>query len=455
MSRKKNEWKIACEHINALELKRVHNACTLPKPQERASASYPITNMICELELDRVYVGRALKNLESKGNLGARELLFEDIMELEHNLSYNDLLQEFRLELMEQESKSALSLVYDMERKNYKIVAMRAYTSDFMNIVINGKAYKPIIEEQALEEYNKALESELFKALFSSVTKYLYEHKTVIEKKHISYDIELESGEHKLVDMLDRKALAQYAKSEELKSDKEFKGYLKKVEQSTNIEELKRKRLDIIDGLCDGLTYQEIANTYGYSLSSIGDNVKVVRELYKNYFGIHKRSTSEQLSIELKSANRAQVLNLLDIKKSNLESKKLKSAFPEYHIELVFGHDYLGIGAQESKFNRFQKELHQERALERELKSSSIKPHKSKFEKSEKLYIARKEHCQKRSIRDNVLRYESALRRELERIERYESTSAQEHGAINYKRSKSTIQVFYGKKLVHEYKIAK
>lgn len=445
-------YKQICEHINAHNLKRAQNRAIFPQAQASANDNYPITNMIAQLELDRVYVGRALKNLESKGNLGARELLLEDIQELEHNLSYFDLLQEFRMECMEQEQESKLSLVYDMERKSYKIIAMRVYASDFSQIEINGKNYTPIISDEILAEYNQELESALFKALFRSVTKYLYEHKTVIEKKHISYDIELESGEHKLVDMLDRKALAQYAKSEKLHSDREFRAFLKHLKANT-IEKAQEKRVNILYSLIDGLTYQEISDLYGYKLSTIGKDVQAIRELYKDYFGIHKPSAQEQFTQALKSSTRAEKLALLDIRKKPL-AQELKSSKPSYHYDLIFGHDYLGIGAQAPIEERERKLLEQERELEQELKSSPIKPHKSKFERAEKLFKYRQEHCKKRSIRSNVLRYEQAIRKELERAEKFDN-KAQELGAIRYEESEKHINVYYGEKLVHTLKIAK
>ena len=89
---RKSKYTQVCEHINAHREERSraftrflenfdHEALATQGNYgvyNDTPSKYPITDMLMKSVVDRVHTRRALKNLEAKGNQGARELLEAD-----------------------------------------------------------------------------------------------------------------------------------------------------------------------------------------------------------------------------------------------------------------------------------------------------------------------------------------------------------------------------------------
>ncbi len=311
-----------------------------------------------------------------------------------------------------------------MEQKRYKIAFNPCRISDFP--IIGGCA--PITEN--LEEYNAQLEQTMYKELFGSVTKYLYEHKTVCEKRHISYDVINENGENVLIDLLDRKALAQYVKADNLENNATLQEFLTYLRCNT-IDKAKKRLTDVLQGLLDGLTYQEISDVYGYKLSTIGKDVQSIRTYYKEFYGLNRDIEEREKAIVQFP--------------TNWSAYHKSEKHSQYVYTLYFPINDISKIEEHEKTEKLK--------LAKTFIESAIIPKKADFEKNEKLYQARKAHCQKRSIRSNVLRYEKSIIQELERMERY-NKPIESIGDIRYIKKADCIEVYYGDTFIRSHKIA-
>ena len=205
--------------------------------------NYPITSYIVANKIDIAIVVHSLKNLESMGNESARELLFNQFKSYDLTINFEDLLQELRIVLLELESVGELSL-------------------------IDGQLRPTNMDD-----------SEFIKTVYGCVTKYLYANKTRIDKKHIDYEMD----ENTFVSMFDRKSLSNYIELESINTRSDLNQFRQYVISASHKQAIKT-RLNIIDGLIDGLTYKEINARYNIPIGTIGDNVSALKRLYKECF---------------------------------------------------------------------------------------------------------------------------------------------------------------------------
>lgn len=209
--------------------------------------NYPVTYTIVKNGIDKAIVIHSLKRLESLGNETARQLIYEQFMDYELTISFNDLLQELRLRFIELEYNGDLSLTYD--------------------------------NKLAIPENSGMSENEFIKCIYGCVTGFLYANKTAIDKKHISY----ETGDGQLIDLLDRKLLAKYTEFNNISNRHDMKVFKKYVSANSN-KQCIENRLNIIDGLLQGMDYKTIHATYNIPIGTIGDNIVAIRRLYKECF---------------------------------------------------------------------------------------------------------------------------------------------------------------------------
>lgn len=419
--------------------------------------SYELTNTIIEKGLDEIYLNKCLKNYESKGSLQARELLNERVKSEELNLSYYDLLQEFREELILMEQEELLGVKPREEDKSKLTIYCKVEElalSKVPSLFINGKEYKPVV---SIEEYKALAMSNFWGCLFGRISKYMYAHKKR-DKVHISYeiwsDIQAQKDDKEIIDFKNRKALAKHVSKNKLASSKEWSAFIKYVVGNTQGQKVQERRKSIIYGLLDGLTYKEISNKYDIPISTIGDNVKAIRAYYKDFFGVHNYSERHYTM-----SSYAKIIGYLDINKITLANgeklqrgkKPVKTTWSAlnmpYHIKLDFNKNYYSWSKQEELAQELQA---QKERLAQELATSDIKPSKAKYEKSEKLYQYRHTSLCNHA-RARALAYERDIREELELL----SKSQEPTGKIEFKRSAEKIQVLSGKTIIREYNIAK
>ena len=213
--------------------------------------NFPITSEAIKKKCDVGLLVNALMSLESKGNETAREILFDRFRDFETGISFDDLLQELRLAIIECEIDGLITIGY----AETFIDCENGYCEDY------SKPRIVAIDETA--------QSEVIKRLYGSISRYLYQFRQH-EKKHLSVEID---GD--IIDIMDRKNLANYVDTNKvIESDfiNQFKTFVYNESNKTS----RTNRLHIIDGLIKGWTYRQIADYYNLGISTIGDNVKAI-----------------------------------------------------------------------------------------------------------------------------------------------------------------------------------
>lgn len=232
-------------------------------------SAYPVTSEIVQKECDKGLLDGILKSIESKGNDNAREILFNKYQNFETGISYDELLQVLRVELLECETEKLIKVGFNIQYDKQEGV----YCEIVPDYRIQATGY--YIDDNDGLLYGEDLQGALMSRLYGCISKYLYKFRQK-DKKHLSYDY----GDGDIIDMMDRKTLSKYVDVNELLQGEIISGFKSYVSANSKNSVT---RCNIIDGLVRGLTYRQIANTYNIGISTINDNVVALKRLYKEF----------------------------------------------------------------------------------------------------------------------------------------------------------------------------
>ena len=440
---RKSKYTQVCEHINAHREERSraftrflenfdHEALATQGNYgvyNDTPSKYPISDMLMKSVVDRVHTRRALKNLEAKGNQGARELLEADNKGVDKVFSVDDLTLIFDEALV------------NLEKSGY--LGVEEAEDGFLSIVsTNEDVTGPILPK-----------------LYGIVTKALYEQKTRNSLVHCSYEVETNDGTVEFINIKDRKALAKYVDKEDVLESADFKRFIKSIKKDTRKDAL-NDRLSVLYCLLDGLTYAQIADQYLLKVSTVGAHVTALRSIYKETFAKHKPNKHGM-------AVYGDIVARLCIHRADLISVSVGSPIQAHFPQLEFGGVYYDFNSKTRKLSvggnrsRVSYDMLSNDALLTKVEAresavavetsmvSKIKPSKKKFESAEFLYKCRHLHCL--NPRNAVLAEETKLRALIE----LENKRLPENGELVFRTVDGKIQVFYGETLKSEYPIVK
>ena len=217
---------------------------------------YPVTSEAIQKKCDISIVCGVLMKLESKGNETARDILYDRYRDFECGISFDELLQECRLSIMECEIDELITIGY-------------------REIYDGENGYVESYDKPYIKTINDDNTSIVIRRLYGAVSSYLYKFR-VKDKKHLSYEL----GDNELVDIMDRKTLSEYVDVDEFIQSRFIKAFKNYVAMNSKN---KSTRVNIIDGLINGLTYRQISEKYNVGLSTINDNVVALKRLYKEF----------------------------------------------------------------------------------------------------------------------------------------------------------------------------